>query len=40
MSRGAKTVGILYPGEMGAAVAALLRERGTPVATTDRKAHV
>ena len=28
------TVGILYPGEMGAAVTALLRERGVAVATT------
>lgn len=30
------TVGLLYPGEMGAAVAAVLRRRGTPVVTTLR----
>jgi len=30
------TVGILYAGEMGAAVASLLRRRGTPVVTTAR----
>ena len=28
------TVGVLYPGEMGSAVAALLASRGTPVVTT------
>ena len=30
------TVGLLYPGEMGAAVSALLRRRGTAVVTTVR----
>lgn len=32
----APTVGVLYPGEMGAAVAALLHSRGVAVATTVR----
>jgi 3-hydroxyisobutyrate dehydrogenase-like beta-hydroxyacid dehydrogenase len=30
----AKTIGVLYPGEMGASLAALLRRRGHPVVTT------
>ena len=34
MSGGGITVGVLYPGEMGSAVAALLVARGTPVVTT------
>ena len=34
MSERATTVGVLYPGEMGAAVCAVLRHRGVPVLTT------
>ncbi len=34
MSEPPKTVGLLYPGEMGAALSSLLRRRGTPVVTT------
>ena len=34
MTASSPTVGILYPGEMGAAVASLLVARGTPVVTT------
>ena len=36
MSTTLPTVGVLYPGEMGSAVAALLRSRGVAVATTAR----
>ena len=36
MSGRFETVGVLYPGEMGAALSALLRRRGTPVVTTLR----
>ena len=41
----AKTIGVLYPGEMGASLAALLRRRGHKVVTTlagrgERTCHV